>query len=229
MSVQERHICITGCSRGLGRALALGFVREGWRVSGCARSAEGLEALRDEMGGDSTLVPCDVADDSSVEAFARSVIEAEGAPDLLVNNAAIINRNAPLWELTAEEFSDIVDINLKGVVSCIRHFTPAMIERGTGIIINLSSGWGRTTSPEVASYCATKFAVEGLSASMAQELPAGLATAALNPGIIDTDLLRICWSEGAGSYEDADSWARRAVPYLAGLDASCNGRRLTVG
>jgi len=94
-------------------------------------------------------------------------------------------------------------------------------------MINLSSGWGRSTSSDVAPYCATKWGVEGLSQAMAQELPHGVAVAAMNPGIVDTDMLRSCFGEGAASFSDAVAWAQTAGPYLASLDASVNGRQLT--
>lgn len=94
-------------------------------------------------------------------------------------------------------------------------------------MINLSSGWGRSTSPEVAPYCATKWAVEGLSQAMAQELPLGVAVTAMNPGIIDTDMLRSCFGNEAASFGDATQWAERAGPFLAGLDSSINGKALT--
>jgi len=115
-----------------------------------------------------------------------------------------------------------------GTVNLIRHFVPAMIERGRGVIVNFSSGWGRSTSPDVAPYCATKWAVEGLSRALAQELPAGLAVVSLNPGVIDTDMLRKCWADdAAGSPRPAD-WARAAVPYISGLGPGHNGDALTV-
>ena len=81
------------------------------------------------------------------------------------------------------------------------------------MIVNFSSGWGRSTSAEVAPYCATKWAIEGLSQALAQELPKGMACVALNPGIIDTEMLRSCFGESAASYPDAAEWAtpRRAV------------------
>ena len=94
-------------------------------------------------------------------------------------------------------------------------------------MINLSSGWGRSTSSDVAPYCATKWGVEGLSQAMAQELPRGVAVAAMNPGIIDTDMLRSCFGEGTASFSDANVWAQTAGPYLASLDTSVNGRQLT--
>ena len=81
----------------------------------------------------------------------------------------------------------MIDVNIKGVANVIRHFVPAMIARESGVIVNLSSYWGRSVSPEVAPYCATKWAIEGLTRALAQELPQGLAAVPLNPGIIDTD------------------------------------------
>jgi NAD(P)-dependent dehydrogenase (short-subunit alcohol dehydrogenase family) len=146
---------------------------------------------------------------------------------LLFNNAGVINANASLWEVPPEEFGKVVDINIKGVYHSLRHFAPLMIARGSGIMINLSSGWGRSTSAEVAPYCATKWAIEGLSQAMAQELPYGVAVAALNPGIIDTDMLRSCFGADTSSFGNATEWAERTGPYLAGLDASINDQSLT--
>jgi NAD(P)-dependent dehydrogenase (short-subunit alcohol dehydrogenase family) len=107
-------------------------------------------------------------------------------------------------------------------------FLFSMIQRGTGVVVNFSSGWGRSTSPEVAPYCATKWGIEGLTAALAQELPAGLAAIALNPGIIDTRMLRSCFGEGASSYPTPEEWAKAAVPFLTSLGARHNGKALTV-
>jgi NAD(P)-dependent dehydrogenase (short-subunit alcohol dehydrogenase family) len=103
-----------------------------------------------------------------------------------------------------------------------------MIARGKGVIINLSSGWGRSTSPHVAPYCASKFAVEGLTQALAQELPPGLAAIPLNPGIIDTDMLRQSWGGDASQYPTAKAWAERAVPFLLNFGRKENGRSLSV-
>ena len=80
------------------------------------------------------------------------------------------------------EFTRLVDVNVRGVQNVIRHFVPAMVAKRKGVIVNLSSGWGRSTSPEVAPYCATKWAIEGLTQALADELPAGMAAVPLNPG-----------------------------------------------
>jgi NAD(P)-dependent dehydrogenase (short-subunit alcohol dehydrogenase family) len=103
-----------------------------------------------------------------------------------------------------------------------------MLARSEGVIVNLSSGWGRSTEAEVAPYCATKWAIEGLTQALAQELPRGMAAVPLNPGIIDTDMLRSCFGGAAASYESPEDWARRAAPFLLGLGPKDNGRPLSV-
>jgi NAD(P)-dependent dehydrogenase (short-subunit alcohol dehydrogenase family) len=121
-----------------------------------------------------------------------------------------------------------MDVNVKGVANVIRHFVPAMIRRGRGVIVNFSSGWGRSTEAGVAPYCATKWAIEGLTQSLAQELPPGMTAVPLNPGIINTDMLRSCFGGSAADYPSPGEWARIAAPYLLEIDASDNGRPLTV-
>jgi NAD(P)-dependent dehydrogenase (short-subunit alcohol dehydrogenase family) len=138
------------------------FLRAGWRVAGCGRDAEQLAALeREGVESDEAhfFGSCDVSREGDVAAFSAEVIGRFGAPQLVLNNAAIINANASLWRVDALEFSRVVDVNLKGVAAVMRHFLPVMLDRKGGVIVNFSSGWGRSTSPEVAPYCATKWAV----------------------------------------------------------------------
>ena len=94
--------------------------------------------------------------------------------------------------------------------------------------MNLSSTWGHSTAPEVAPYCASKWGIEGLTQSMSQELPSGLAVVAMNPGIIDTDMLQSCFGTGASSFPGPDDWAKKAVDFLLSLDAQDNGKSLAV-
>lgn len=220
-------VVVTGASRGLGRALARGLARAGWTVAGCGRDAARLTGLAAELGHPHGFEPVDVTSAEAV-AWADRVVEAAGPPDLLVNNAGVINAPAPLWRVPPEEFDLVVDVNLKGTYNVLRAFLPAMVERSRGVVVNMSSGWGRSTSPEVAPYCASKFAVEGLTRALSQELPAGMAAVALNPGIIDTDMLRTAWGGGAAAYPSPASWAERAVPCLLSLGPEHNGRALTV-
>jgi len=225
---QSKVVVITGATRGLGRAMALEFINRDWTVVGCGSSAESVERAADAFPDPHRLAVVDVASDDEVKEWADEVMEEYGPPALLLNNAATINRSAPLVDLTAREFDQVIDVNIKGVANVIRHFVPAMTENGSGVIVNFSSGWGRSTSPEVAPYCATKWAIEGLTQALAQELPAGMAAIPLNPGIIDTDMLRSCFGAAASSYPTPEEWAKRAVPTILSFDEGDNGRPMSV-
>ena len=131
--------------------------------------------------------------------------------------------------MPADEVGKVVGVNIVGVVNVIRAFVPAMVERGKGVIVNMSSGWGRSVAADVAPYCATKWAIEGLTKALAEELPEGMAAVPLNPGVIDTDMLRTCFSDSAGSYPKAEEWAKKAGPYILGLGPRDNGRSASVG
>lgn len=225
----SRVIVITGVSRGLGRAMTGGFVRLGHRVLGCGRSEDAINELNNLHGPNSRFEVVDVTNDEAVREWAKHCLNLAGSPDLLLNNAALVNRNAPLWQVPASEFSRVVDVNIKGVANVIRHFVPAMVAKKSGVIINFSSGWGRSTDAEVAPYCATKWAMEGLTKALAQELPEGMAAIPLNPGIINTDMLRSTFGSQARNYPGAEKWAKTAVPWLLGLGQKDNGLSLTVG
>jgi NAD(P)-dependent dehydrogenase (short-subunit alcohol dehydrogenase family) len=223
-----RRIVLTGATRGLGRALVAAFAAAGHTVIGCGRSGDHVQDLRHGFPAPHRFDGVDVTDAAAVRQWGADVLAQGGPPDLLINNAALMNTPAPLWRIDPEEFNSVIDVNVKGVFNVIRAFVPAMVERGSGVIVNLSSGWGRSTSPDVAPYCATKYAVEGLTLALAQELPKGMAAIPLNPGVIDTDMLRQAWAEGASAYPRAEEWAKRAAPFLLELGAKDNGRSLTV-
>jgi len=223
----SKRIVITGVSRGLGRALVDGFIARGHVVLGCARSAEAIDELRSRNPSPNGFSVVDVTRNNEVQAWAAEVLRG-GPPDLLVNNAATINRNAPLWKVPTKEFSRVIDVNIKGTVNVIRHFLPAMIELGRGVVVNFSSWWGREGAPEVVPYCATKWAIEGLTRAMAAELPGGMAAVPVIPGIIDTEMLRSCFGTDAGNYPEPAAWAEKAVPFLLGLGPNDNGQPLEV-
>src|SRR5262245_13803131 len=222
-------ILITGATRGLGRALTDGFAAAAHTVLGCGRSGTHVAELRRLYAAPHDFDVVDVSDDVAVARWAERLLKQHGPPDLLINNAAVMTAPAPLWQVPRGEFDRLIDVNIKGVANVIRYFVPAMVARKSGVIVNLSSRWGRSTSPEVAPYCASKYAMEGLSKSLAQELPRGMACVPLNPGVIDTDMLRQAWSDGASAYPKATEWAKSAVPMLLKLGPSDNGKSLTVG
>jgi NAD(P)-dependent dehydrogenase (short-subunit alcohol dehydrogenase family) len=224
----RKLILITGVTRGLGRAMVDEFARLSHKVAGCGRSTRAIEKLRATLGAPHEFYAVNVADDDAVKTWASVVMNSQGVPDLILNNAGIINASARLWEISAREFSEVVDTNLKGVANVIRHFAPEMVKRKHGVIVNFSSGWGRAAEAEVAPYCATKWAIEGLTQSLAQELPANMAALALNPGIINTDMLRACFGGSAANYPSAEEWAKVAVPFILELGPRDNGKQMTV-
>jgi NAD(P)-dependent dehydrogenase (short-subunit alcohol dehydrogenase family) len=222
-----RRIVLTGATRGLGRAMAELMITLGHQVLGCGRSESAIAELSARYGPPHDFAVVDVSHNDGVQLWARRLLDEHGPPDLLINNAALINHNAPLWRISDQEFSRIVDVNIKGVVNVIRAFVPSMVARRRGVIVNFSSYWGRSVAAEVAPYCATKWAIEGLTQALAQELPTGMAAVPFNPGIIDTDMLRACFGASAAHYTSPQEWARTAVPFLLNLDSHHNGKPRT--
>ena len=223
----SRRIVVTGVSRGLGRAMVQQLIERGHTIFGCSRNPEAVASLANSFeSGHFEVV--DVAHPEPVEKWARKILDSGGAPDLLINNAAVINRSERLWEVHPREFEQLFHVNVGGIFHCVKYFLPSMIAAGSGVVVNFSSGWGRSTSPEVVPYCASKFAVEGLSSGLAKELPRGLACVALNPGIIHTDMLDSCFGGSASAFPSPAEWATRAVPFLLSLDATDNGKSLDV-
>ena len=224
----NRWIVVTGVTRGLGRELAIRFAERGHRVCGCGRDEGALASLQKQLGDAHRFDRVDVGSDPDVAAWAARVDSGWRAPSLLINNAALINHPSDLWRVPVDEFDAVIDVNIKGVANVIRHFVPGMVASGEGVIVNLSSGWGRSTSPGMAPYCATKWAIEGMTQALAAELPGGIAAVALNPGIIDTDMLRIAFGSGAASYEGAEEWSRRAAERMLSFSAADNGASASI-
>uniref|UniRef100_A0A2P2K8C3 Short-chain dehydrogenase n=1 Tax=Rhizophora mucronata TaxID=61149 RepID=A0A2P2K8C3_RHIMU len=144
----RKKVMITGVSKGLGRALALELAKRGHTVIGCSRSQDKLNSLQPHLPSDNgnhhLLLTVDMRSNSGVEELARVVVEKKGVPDIIVNNAGTINKNNKIWEVPAEEFDTVIDTNVKGIANVLRHFIPLMLPRKQGIIVNMSSGWGRS-------------------------------------------------------------------------------------
>ena len=225
--MNKKIIIITGATRGLGRALSDQYVRMGHTVIGCGRNAEIVKKMSAKYPTNTDFQALDVSDYESVIFWANRIIKSFGSPDFLLNNAGIMNDNRNLWEVSKRNFSEVLDTNIKGIFNTVKGYVPEMINQNRGTIINFSSGWGRSTSPKVAPYCTSKWAVEGLTKSLAQELPQGLSAVALSPGAIDTDMLRLCWGDGASAHEKPETWAERVAPYILNIDSRDNGASLT--
>jgi NAD(P)-dependent dehydrogenase (short-subunit alcohol dehydrogenase family) len=221
-------VLITGVTRGLGRAMVDEFVRRGHKVLGCGRSPDQIEMLATKYPKHDFCI-VDVASDKQVSTWARHLLTKYGPPDFVLNNAAIINGKTPLWEVGNREFSSEVDTNLKGVANVIRHFAPAMIERGRGVIVNFSSRWGSKFEKRMAPYCATKWAIVALTRVLAEELKSfGVVAIALNPGIVKTRMLQQYLGTKTiprtSEYPTPAQWAKVAVPFILGLRLRDTGK-----
>ena len=221
-------VVITGATRGLGRALVDGFIEAGLVAAGCGTNLKLIADLGRRHGAPHHFSVVDVTDGAAVAKWAAEIIEHLGAPDLLINNAGVINRTAPLWEVPEDEMARVLEVNVLGTTNVIRSFVPAMIASKRGTVVNLSSGWGRSVDAGEGPYCASKWAIEGLTKALAEELPSGMAAVPLNPGIIDTDMLRSCWPGEAATFQNAEKWAKKAVPYILKLGRKDSGRSLSV-
>lgn len=190
----NRHVVITGGSRGIGYATASAFVADGDRVSICGISPNNLRKAERELKG-ITAIAADISEYDQAGSFIDKAYAVNGTIDVLVNNAGVA------WEgefsrQTRESMDRIVDVNIRGILYVTRH---ALGYMNTGsVIINLSSGAGRSGIPGLAVYCASKFAVIGFTESLAGELSEKIGVFAVCPGAVATDMQTAITGEKRG-------------------------------
>lgn len=181
---------ITGAGRGIGAAIAATLASLGARVVLCGRTREALEATSaaiHNQGGQTAVLECDVTDLRSVEALAERVERTFGRVDILVNNAGIGAAGGPLHQLSPDAWDSVLNTNLRGVFYCIRSFAPLMIRARNGHIINISSLAGKNALPNGAAYSASKWGLNGLTYSVAEELRAhNIRVSVICPGSVHT-------------------------------------------
>ena len=182
---------ITGAGRGIGRATAIAFAKEGINVGLLGRTAANLEKVAKELseyGVNVTMATADVSDNESVMAAVEHIKSELGPIDILINNAGI-GKFGKFLELSPEEFKNIIDINLMGVYYVTRAVFPEMIERESGDIINISSTAGQKGAPLTSAYSASKFGLLGLTESLMLEVRKhNIRVSALTPSTVATDL-----------------------------------------
>ncbi|MCA9425501.1 MAG: SDR family oxidoreductase [Candidatus Omnitrophica bacterium] len=191
-NIKGKVVIITGASSGLGEATARLLSSEGATVVLAARRADRIEALAKELndqGGKAMAVATDVADQQQVKALVGKAVETYGRIDVMLNNAGLMPL-APLAQLKTDEWDQMIDVNLKGVLYGIAAALPHMKAQKSGHIINVSSVYGHKLGPDATVYCATKFAVRALSEGLRQEVkPYNIRTTVISPGAVATELL----------------------------------------
>ena len=211
-----RVAVVTGASAGIGEATAVALAAAGASVVITARREERLESLAERIrdaGGTALPYGADVASLEDVQGLAAATLEAFGRVDILVNNAGLMPL-APMEEVRIEEWSRMVDVNVKGVLHCIAAFLPTMIEQHSGHVVNIGSLAGRRPFPGGTVYSATKFAVRSLSWGMHLELGAkhGIRVTDIQPGFVSTELMDAADPELKKNWDEAWKGRRTLQP-----------------
>lgn len=186
--LEDETIIVTGASRGLGASMATQFASEGATVVLTARSRDDLEAVAADAPGETLVEPADVTDERAVKRVCEAAIETYGGVTGLVNNAGIgllsmYDQGSPLHEIDAEDFRTIMVVNVTGPFLFAKYAVPSMLDAGRGNVVNISSGLGRRAVPRFGPYVTSKWALEGLTRTLALELEDdGINVNALDPG-----------------------------------------------
>jgi NADP-dependent 3-hydroxy acid dehydrogenase YdfG len=190
-NIEGKVVIITGASSGLGEAAAHHLADKGASLALAARRTERIEGLAEEItnnGGEALAVTTDVTEREQVQALVDDAVDAFGRVDVMLNNAGLMPLS-PLERLNVNEWDQMIDVNVKGVLYGIAAALPYMQEQASGHIINVSSVAGHVVSPGSAVYAATKHAVRALSEGLRQEVKEyGLRTTVISPGAVDTEL-----------------------------------------
>jgi 3-oxoacyl-[acyl-carrier protein] reductase len=184
---------ITGSSRGIGRATALALARRGVDLALLSRPSEQqrqTEADCRALGVRAVTYPCDVADEAAVGRAATALVDELGAPDAVINNAAILARGPRVWETPVAEWDRVLGVNLRGAFLVCRALLPAMIEAAKGRLVHVASISGTIGCPQQAAYGVSKWGLLGLHRALTEELRGtGVLSIAVLPGSVDTEML----------------------------------------
>ena len=193
MRFNDQVALVTGGGSGIGREIAIQLSREGAKLAVCGRTRSKLDETVETIrgaGGEAVSAACDITVEAEVAEMVQRVEEQLGAVTILINNAGIA-RFAPLWELSVEDFDEMMAANVRAAFLCARAVMPGMMERRSGRILNVASAAGLRPYPDQGGYVASKHALLGLSKVLGLELqPYGIQVQALSPGGVDTPLAR---------------------------------------
>jgi NAD(P)-dependent dehydrogenase (short-subunit alcohol dehydrogenase family) len=197
--LRDKAAVVTGASRGIGRAIAEAFAREGARVAICGRSQETLDAVAREIGPAVMPVACHVGRPADIRAMVDRATAAFGRIDILVNNAGTNVAQVPCLEADDAQFDKMIEINLKSAFRLTKAIAPGMCERGSGSIVNIASISGLRPQMNGLLYSMTKAALIMMTQGYALELgPKGVRVNAIAPGLIQTKLSELSWKGESG-------------------------------
>lgn len=186
-----KRALVTGASAGIGAACVRALAGAGMRLAFCARRIERVEALASELsaaGAEAHAFALDVRDAAAVARAVAALPEPFRAPDLLLNNAGLSRGLEPLQAGSLDDWNEMLDTNVKGLLHVSRALLPAMIARGSGHVINVGSIAGRETYPNGAVYCASKHAVDAITRGMRMDLlGTGVRVSTVDPGLVNTE------------------------------------------
>ncbi len=184
----DRTVLITGASSGIGASCAVAFAAAGARLVLCARREDRLAQLAAELPTEVATITLDVRDNAAVTAAMTSLPEGFTDVDVLVNNAGLAAGVGPVQEGDVDDWDRMVDTNVKGLLYVTRAITPGMVTRGRGHVVNIGSIAGRETYPGGAVYCATKAAVDRITAGLRMDLlGTGVKVSTVDPGLVETE------------------------------------------
>ena len=196
MTLQDRIVLITGASSGIGSATARGFAQAGAKLILTARRQDRLEQLADELGKEfassTQLLPLDVRDAIAVESAISNLSADWSSIDVLINNAGLSRGLEKLQAGSIQDWEEMIDTNIKGLLYLTRAIVPGMISRGRGHVVNLGSTAGHQTYPNGNVYCATKAAVRVISEGLKQDLlGTPVRVSSVDPGLVETEFSQV--------------------------------------
>lgn len=205
--IKGKVAIVTGASSGIGHATALALSRAGAKVAAGARRTDRLEELEKQVnaaGGEIIIHKLDVTRKADCDSFVDAVVKKWGTVDILVNNAGLMPLSF-FKSLKVDEWDQMIDVNIKGLLYCTAAAIPHMLAKKSGHIVNISSVAGRVVFPAGSVYCATKFAVAALSEGLRQELSqrANIRVTCIEPGVVATELLNTITDKSLEKFVEA--------------------------